>query len=115
MGKNRNKNRVNVVYSTNDNFDYESDEAEENETLPPKEQDLRVWIDRKQRKGKEATLVTGFVGSSDDLKELTRALKSKIGVGGSAKNGEILIQGNHRDKVYDLLVADGYGIKKAGG
>jgi translation initiation factor 1 len=114
MGKKK-KERVNVVYSTNQDFNYDYDEDEDEETLDPGEQDLRVQIDRKNRKGKEATLVTGFVGKESDLKDLGKVLKSKCGVGGSAKEGEILIQGNHKDKVYTILIDLGYKVKKAGG
>ena len=114
MGKSK-KERVNIVYSTNQDFDYDYDEEEELETLEPGEQDLRVQIDRKNRKGKEATLVTGFVGTEEDLKDLGKTLKSKCGVGGTAKDGEILIQGNHKEKIFNLLVDMGYRVKKAGG
>ncbi len=114
MGKNK-KERLNVVYSTNKDFDYDYDEEFEEETLEPEDQDLRVQIDRKNRKGKEATLVTGFIGSDEDLKDLGKTLKSKCGVGGTAKDGEILIQGNHKEKVYNLLLDMGYKVKKAGG
>lgn len=107
--------RVDVVYSTNQNFGYSHDDDEEEETLAPSEQKLRVLIDRKQRKGKSVTLVEGFVGSTDDLKDLGKMLKSKCGVGGSAKDGEIIIQGEMRDKVMDLLKADGYNVKRVGG
>ena len=104
-----------MVYSTNQDYDYDYESEEEEETLDPEDQDLRVMIDRKQRKGKEATIVTGFVGSEEDLKELGRTLKTKCGVGGSAKNGEIIIQGNVRDKVMKLLKDAGYKAKAAGG
>lgn len=114
MGKNK-KSKVNVVYSTNPNFGYEYDEDETEETLPPEDQLLYVSIDRKQRGGKEVTLVEGFVGDPEDLKDLGKLLKSKCGVGGSAKDGEILIQGNHRDKVCTLLENEGYRVKKKGG
>ncbi len=104
-----------IVYSTNPDFEFNSDEAEETETLSPNEQLLYVSIDRKQRGGKEVTLVEGFVGSEDDLKDLAKLLKSKCGVGGSAKEGEIIVQGSFKDKVHDLLVAEGYKVKKKGG
>ena len=109
------KKKINVVYSTNPDFNFDYDDDEFQETLPPEEQNLYVSIDRKQRKGKEVTLVEGFVGDPDDLKDLGKMLKSKCGVGGSVKDGEILIQGNVRDKVYDLLVKEGYSVKKKGG
>lgn len=112
----KNKQLINVVYSTNPNFSYESESEEEQDTLPKNQQKLYVSIDRKQRGGKDVTLVEGFVGTEDDLKELGKTLKSKCGVGGSVKDGEILIQGAMRDKVFDLLVKDGYTqTKKKGG
>jgi translation initiation factor 1 len=114
MGKNK-KNRSGVVYSTSDNYDYSYDEEMEEETLPPAQQDLRVMLDRKQRKGKTVTLITGFIGSDDDLKDLGKKLKSKCGVGGTAKDGEIMIQGDFKEKIFQLLKDDGYGVKKAGG
>jgi translation initiation factor 1 len=109
------KEKFNVVYSTNPNFNYEFDEEEMIETLPKNQQKLYVSIDRKQRGGKEVTLVEGYVGSDDDLKELGKLLKSKCGVGGSAKDNEILIQGNFRDKLFDMLTKEGYQVKKKGG
>lgn len=109
------KKRIDVVYSTNPDFEYEVDGTEEEETLPPNQQDLRVLVDRKQRKGKEATLVTGFVGTEDDLKQLGKELKQKCGVGGSVKNGEIIIQGNVIQKVLDHLHKLGYKAKQSGG
>ncbi|MDX1447001.1 translation initiation factor [Lishizhenia sp.] len=112
---NKKKKRVDIVYSTNQDFSYDYDDELEEETLDPSEQLLYVSIDRKKRKGKEVTLVEGFVGSSDDLKDLAKILKSKCGVGGSAKDGEILIQGNFKDKVAEILVAEGYKTKKKGG
>ena len=78
------------------------------------QQQLRVWLDRKQRAGKVVTLVRGFVGSHDDLKELASLLKSRCGVGGSAKDGEIIIQGDFRDRIVDILTREGYKAKKAG-
>ena len=104
-----------MVYSTNPNFEYTTSESEQVETLAPEKQDLRVWLDRKHRGGKTVTLVKGFVGSDDDLQELGRMLKSRCGVGGSAKDGEIIIQGDHRDRVVELLTKAGYRCKKAGG
>ncbi len=115
MSNNDWKSRLGMVYSTNPDFEYSAESGDTEERLAPSAQDLRVWLDRKQRGGKVATLVCGFVGSQDDLKELARMLKSKCGVGGAAKDGEIIIQGDHRDKVVGLLVAAGYRCKKAGG
>jgi translation initiation factor 1 len=111
----KNKKKVNVVYSTNPdyNFDYEGENSEE--TLAAESQDLRVMLDRKQRKGKSVTLVSGFVGEEDDLKDLAKMLKSKCGVGGTAKEGEILIQGDHRNKILELLKSAGYKAKQSGG
>lgn len=103
-----------VVYSTNQNFEYDFG-GEQQETLPPEEQDLRVWLDKKHRGGKTASVVRDFVGSNDDLKDLAKILKSKCGVGGSAKDGEIIIQGDHRDKIMKILSDIGYKAKKAGG
>jgi translation initiation factor 1 len=104
-----------IVYSTNPDFQYNKDEASEEETLPPQQQDLRVSLDRRQRKGKEVTLVTGFVGKEDDLKDLGKEIKTKMGVGGSVKTGELIIQGDLRDDVVEFLKEKGYKVKKAGG
>ncbi len=109
------KERLNVVYSTNPNFHYEYEAEEEQATLNPGEQTLYVSIDRKQRGGKEVTLIEGFVGTDADLQQLGKHLKSKCGVGGTAKNGEILIQGNFRDKIIELLTKEGYRVKRKGG
>lgn len=109
------KKRIDIVYSTNPDFGYEDGEAEEEETLAPNQQDLRVQIDRKQRKGKEVTLVTGFVGTEDDLKDLGKTIKQKCGVGGSVKDGEIIIQGNVAKKVLEILHKAGYKAKQRGG
>ena len=102
------KERLNVVYSTNPNYNYEMDDDEEQTTLQPSQQRLRVQLDRKNRGGKVVTLVTGFVGTEDDLKELGKLLKNKCGVGGSAKNGEIIVQGDFKQKVLELLKKEGY-------
>ena len=115
MGKNKKNNRSGIVYSTDDQFDYDYDEQEEEATLPPSQQHLKIMLDRKQRKGKEVTLITGFTGAEEDLKALGKQLKSKCGVGGSVKNGEILLQGDFRDKAMQLLINEGYNVKKAGG
>jgi len=111
----KNKNKIDVVYSTNPNFQFQSDEEEEQITLPAKDQNLRVSIDRKQRKGKEVTLIAGFIGSEDDLNLLGKELKQKCGVGGSVKDGEIIIQGNHAKKILELLLKQGYKAKQIGG
>ncbi len=112
----KNKNLVNVVYSTNPNFQYQQHDEEEQDTLPVSQQKLYVSIDKKQRAGKEVTLVEGFIGTEDDLKDLGKILKSKCGVGGTVKDGEILIQGNFKDKIFDLLIKGGYTqTKKKGG
>ena len=107
------KKRLGVVYSTNPDFQYKEESAAEQETLPPARQNLRVGIDKRNRGGKQVTLVTGFVGSDEDLKALGKELKLKCGVGGSAKDGEIAIQGDFRDKVVALLVGMGYIAKRS--
>ncbi len=109
------KERVNIVYSTNPDFQFQFEEEEQIDTLPNGEQKLYVSIDRKQRAGKEVTLVEGFIGKEEDLKDLGKLLKSKCGVGGTVKDNEILIQGNFKDKIFDLLVKEGYVVKKKGG
>jgi len=110
--KNNWKDRDGVVYSTSDDFDYQYEGQEEEETLPAGEQKLVAGLDRKARAGKQVTLVEGFVGSENDLKELAKTLKQACGVGGSAKNGEILIQGDFRDKIVDILTSKGFKARK---
>ncbi len=105
------KERLGVVYSTNPDFQYEKDKEVEGDTLPPDAQNLRVNIDRKQRKGKTVTLVTGFVGSEEDLKALGKKLKTKCSVGGSVKEGEIIIQGEWVEKIKTILKTEGYRVK----
>jgi translation initiation factor 1 len=112
--KNDWKKREGVVYSTDSNFGFQYQQNHESETLPPQQQDLRVLLDKSMRAGKMVTLVTGFAGKPDDLEALGKLLKSKCGVGGSTKDGEILIQGDHRDKVLQLLIKEGYKAKRSG-
>ena len=106
------KQRLGVVYSTNPDFDYAKEETAETETLEPSKQRLTVTIDRRNRGGKQVTLVSGFVGTQEDLAALGKTLKVKCGVGGSAKDGEITIQGDLRDKVTELLRNMGYNAKR---
>lgn len=109
------KQKKNVVYSTNPDFNYDFEEQEEQDTLPPQQQDLKVTLDKKQRAGKAVTLIYNFVGSEEDLNALGKTLKQKCGVGGSVKDGEILIQGDHRDKILKLLHNANYKAKRVGG
>lgn len=111
----RDRGRSGVVYSTNQEYAYDYDGEMEEETLSPSDQNLKVMLDKKSRGGKQVTLVEGFVGTEEDLKDLGKLLKSKCGVGGSAKHGEILIQGDFRDKVLQLLQKEGYRVKRVGG
>jgi len=102
-----------IMYSTNPEFEYH-EEVDETTTPPNNQQDLRVILDKKNRGGKAVTLITGFKGKQDDLDILGKMLKTKCGVGGSVKEGEIMIQGDVRDKVLGILQKDGYKVKKAG-
>jgi translation initiation factor 1 len=104
-----------VVFSTNPDFSYEYQQEVEQETLPPTQQNLKVWLDRKMRKGKVVTLVKGFVGTTEDLETLGKLLKTRCGTGGSAKDGEIIIQGDMREKVLAILKSEGYKAIAAGG
>ena len=113
MADNDWKSRLGVVFSTNPDFKYETPEEETVETPDPGKQNLRVGIDRRNRSGKQVTLITGFRGSEDDLASLGRKLKTRCGVGGSAKDGEIVLQGDLRDKVVAILSEMGYKAKRS--
>lgn len=108
MKRNDWKEQLNVVYSTNPDFNYENIEEEEVETLPKKQQKLRVSMEKKGRGGKTVTLIKGFIGTKQDLKELGKLLKTKCGVGGSVKEDEIIIQGDFKQRITELLKAEGY-------
>ena len=108
------KERLGVVFSTNPDFNYTTDQETQETTLDPSTQNLKIWLDR-LKGGRVATVVRGFVGSADDLATLGKDLKKSCGVGGTAKDGEIIIQGDHRDRVVELLTKAGYKCKKAGG
>ena len=109
------KSRLGVVYSTNPEFSYHHEREDEPATLPPQQQNLIVSLDRKQRKGKSVTLIRGFVGTTDDLESLAKKLKSKFGVGGTAKDGEIIIQGDFVQRTIEFLQAEKYKVKRSGG
>lgn len=102
------KKRLDIVYSTNPDYHYNKDNEEVTDTIPKEKQPLRISLDKRNRKGKAVTLITGFSGTDDDLQELGKMLKMKCGVGGSAKEGEIIVQGDHRAKVLDILQKEGY-------
>lgn len=112
--KNDWKNREGVVYSTNNDFNYQYNEEETEDTLPANRQNLKVQLDKSMRAGKQVTLVTGFTGKTGDIEILGKMLKSKCGVGGSVKDREIIIQGDHRDKIVQILIKEGYKAKRVG-
>lgn len=112
--KNDWKKREGVVYSTNADFNYEYQQAQTEDTLPAQQQNLKVQLDKSMRAGKQVTLVTGFTGKTGDIEALGKMLKTKCGVGGSVKDREIIIQGDHRDKIVQILTKEGYKAKRVG-
>ncbi len=116
MAKNKKSSQGGMIYSTNPDFDPDQYREQESvQTLPPSQQNLKIFLDRKNRKGKTVTLITGFQGEENDLQDLGKKLKNQCGAGGSAKQGEILIQGDFRDRIFEYLQKEGYKVKKAGG
>lgn len=111
----KSKKEGGIVFSTNPDFEYDHSEGKEANTLSPNCQQLRIWIDTKGRRGKTVTIVKGFIGKNHDLEMLAKEIKTKCSSGGTVKNGEIIIQGNARDKILVYLVEQGYNVKKAGG
>lgn len=110
----KNKNVSGIVYSTNPDFKYQYNDKQEMETPENNKQDLRVWLDGKSRGGKTVTLIKGFIGTEKDLEELAKKIKNHCGTGGSAKDGEIIIQGDQREKIMTFLLKNNYKAKKAG-
>jgi translation initiation factor 1 len=106
------KDRLGVVFSTNPDFSYEDDSLEQNDTLPPQQQKLRLRIEKNGRGGKTVTIVSGFVGNEEDLKQLARLIKTRCGVGGSSKQGEIIIQGDFKSRIIEILKQEGYSNTK---
>lgn len=112
--KNDWKNRDGIVYSTNNDFEYQYNQEETEDTPAANQQNLKVQLDKSMRAGKQVTLVTGFTGKTGDIEALGKMLKSKCGVGGSVKDREIIIQGDHRDKIVQILIKEGYKAKRVG-
>ena len=115
MAKKKRKERIGIVYSTSNDYEYQYGEDDEQLTLPNNRQDLRVMLDKKLKGGKQVTLITGFKGREDDLKDLEKKLKKICGTGGSSKEGDVLIQGDFREKILAYLLKEGFKAKKAGG
>jgi translation initiation factor 1 len=105
---------IGVVYSTNSDFDFNFENSAEADTLPNNQQNLKIMLDKKSRAGKQVTLITGFIGKNADLEILAKKLKNHCGTGGSSKDFEILIQGDNREKIMQLLIKEGYKVKKVG-
>jgi translation initiation factor 1 len=112
MSKKNKTDKYGFVFSTDPNFKFENEEELKSETLPAKQQKLRIRLDTKHRGGKAVTLVEGFIGKEEDLEDLGKKLKNYCGTGGSAKDGEIIIQGDQRDKVLQWLLKNGYSNTK---
>lgn len=115
MAKKKKHTRDGVMYSTNKDFEYDEVDNLDVATLAPQQQNLRISLDRKQRAGKTATLVTGYIGEKEDLEELGKRIKQKCGVGGSVKDGVVIIQGDFKDRILDILLAEHYKAKISGG
>ena len=109
------KKRLGVVYSTNPDFEFDKGDEEQGDTPAPSLQTLYVSLDKKKRRGKSVTLIKGYIGTEDDLKALGKMLKGKCGVGGTVKDGEILIQGDFRQRIIELLSQEGFTVKRSGG
>jgi translation initiation factor 1 len=109
------KDQLKMVYSTNPDLNQAEENTHEESSIPANQQDLRVMLDRKKRKGKSVTLITGFIGPEEELKDLGKELKMKCGVGGTVKDGEILIQGDFREKILEILKKKNFKVKKSGG
>lgn len=111
---NKNKNKTGIIFSTNPNFQFQFEGTMEQGSLPPSQQNLRIWLEKNHRGGKEVTIIKNFVGSLKDLESLCKEIKTKCGTGGSVKESEILIQGDQRKKIADFLTTKGYKFKLAG-
>lgn len=115
MKQGKNQKAEGIVYSTNPDFQYQYNTEPEQETLPPQQQNLRIMLDKKLKGGKKATLITGFVGKESDLADLAKQLKNLCATGGSVVEGDVLIQGDFRQKVFVFLIKKGFKAKMAGG